>query len=128
VNSAKEQANLKSDGQPTCDACGGLHFGSFGCPYVKTVCDKCDKPLIEHEGYCFCDGGKTKHAPADRFCTCEMCVAESVRFAKLRKYECRCNCGRECGCPCHDGGNEALFPAKPVAEGVGRAQTPKEEQ
>lgn len=64
----------------TCKTCGGLHFGSFGCPYQETVCDICHKTLLTHPGYAFCEGGKTEHDPRQKYCTCEKCVAERREF------------------------------------------------
>jgi hypothetical protein len=67
----------------TCLHCGGLHFGSNGCPYNETVCDVCHKTLLQHPpSYCFCDGGKTEHNPRQKYCTCEKCVDERREFSK----------------------------------------------
>lgn len=69
----------------TCQHCGGLHFGSFGCPYKETTCDVCHKTLLVHPGFAFCDGGKTEHDPNQKYCTCEPCVAERMAFSQKMK-------------------------------------------
>jgi hypothetical protein len=64
---------MKSKGvvDQTCVKCGGLHFGSFGCPYEETTCDVCHKTLLEHPGLAFCEGGKAEHNPSQKYCTDE---------------------------------------------------------
>ena len=66
----------------TCPHCGGLHFGSNGCPYQETVCDVCHKTLLQHVGLCFCEGGKTEHNPRQKYCTCDKCVEETKALWK----------------------------------------------
>jgi hypothetical protein len=61
--------------QAECSKCGGLHFGSVGCPYETTICDVCHQTLLQHPERCFCEGGKTEHDPRNNFCTCANCVA-----------------------------------------------------
>jgi hypothetical protein len=70
--------------QPECPHCGGLHYGSFGCPYSDTVCDQCHKTLLQHVGQCFCEGGKTEHNPRQKYCTCEKCVSERMAMTKKK--------------------------------------------
>lgn len=70
-----------------CPECGGLHFGSYGCPYAQTICDVCDKTLLRHEGRMFCVGGKTKHDPTSKFCTCAQCVNDRMKFKESLKRD-----------------------------------------
>jgi hypothetical protein len=79
-----------------CLQCGGIHFGSVHCPYVSTICDCCDKPLIQHDDYVFCEGGKTKHDPTNKDCSCESCVYVRVAATKAAKANIPCPaCGVE---------------------------------
>ena len=69
----------------TCQHCGGLHYGSNGCPYNETICDICHKTLLQHTDLCFCEGGKTEHNPRQKYCTCESCVKERMDFSRKIK-------------------------------------------
>ena len=76
------ERNKNSAGMPSCARCGGIHYGSYGCPYENTVCDVCHRTLLQHSGLAFCDGGKTEHDPRQRFCTCLECVESRKRVAE----------------------------------------------
>ena len=75
----RAERNKNSSGMPACPKCGGIHYGSYGCPYENTVCDACHTTLLRHVGLAFCEGGKTEHDPRQKFCTCLECVKSRKR-------------------------------------------------
>src|ERR1700722_7349123 len=92
LNLRKRRKDMKGDDDvfvQTCPMCGGLHFGSVGCPYQQTVCDVCHKTLLQHEGRMFCEGGKTLHNPTSKFCTCAECVEDRMKVSRKAKLSVR---------------------------------------